>query len=399
MVSAYWLSPAVNSKIFEIAKLFNYVSLGFFMADFVSTLSFDWSMLTGKRPRRWPHLAYFGTKYIWITYMITNLTVLWTVDELDCQLLMDFTELQMGLVVCFSSFLLACRTVCVFDGTARKVIIGVLIVFGAGLVAAWMQGVADVTSTWSTAAATPWNAGGCTYNAVKTTYWVKYVVTIAFDMLVLTLTSIGIIRMKSSSRIGDVLIKQGLIYFILTCAANLVVTVLTALRLSPVMSLFMAVPQSTVCVISSTRLYMMLAQQARPRNTAQVNSGSLRDEPFLASKFSSMIRRARGRDSGVIPFSPTQSDLSTDRKVSKKGSHASSSCEDLEKASSSPSTTRTVMVRVDRSRTVQVDTMLSHIFAKHSVSGPTPVVDDDEETIREDQVALQYPRLSRRGLP
>jgi hypothetical protein len=236
------MSPAVNSKIFEIAKLFNYLSLGFFFADFIATLSFDWSMLTGRRQRRWPHLAYFGTKYIWITYMSTNLTVLWTLHELDCQLLMDFTELQMGLVVCFSSFLLACRIVCVYDGTARKVVCGILVIFGIGLVAAWMQGITDVTSTWSTAAATAWNTGGCNYDAVKSTYWAKYVVTIAFDLPVLSLTSVGILRMESNSRIGDVLIRQGLIYFILTCVANMVVTVLTALQLSPVMSLFMAVP-------------------------------------------------------------------------------------------------------------------------------------------------------------
>jgi hypothetical protein len=155
-----------------------------------------------------------------------------------------------------------------------------------------------------------------------------------------------------------------------------------------------------VCVISSTRLYMMLAEQARPRNIAQVNSGSLHEAPFIASKFTSMIQRARGKHSGNIPFSPTKSDLSTDHIESHKGSHPSSSCEDLEKASSSsPSRNMSIMVRVDKTRTVQVDTLPSHLLANRPVSEQTPPVDEDKETISEDQVALQYPRLSRRGLP
>lgn len=83
--------------------------------------------------------------------------------------------------------------------------------------------------------------------------------------------------MNSSSRIGDVIIKQGLIYFILTLIVNLVMTVLTICDLSPAMSLIAATPQSTVCVIVSTRLYRELAEEAQPRNyvsSSQFSGGS-----------------------------------------------------------------------------------------------------------------------------
>lgn len=91
---------------------------------------------------------------------------------------------------------------------------------------------------------------------------VKYVVTIAFDLIVLALTIMGIANMSTNSRVGDIITNQGLIYFLLTLVANLIITILTALKLSPTMSLIAAIPQSTICVIASTRLYSQLAKQA-----------------------------------------------------------------------------------------------------------------------------------------
>jgi hypothetical protein len=91
---------------------------------------------------------------------------------------------------------------------------------------------------------------------------VKYVVTILYDLVVLGLTISGIVMMSTDSRITETLVDQGLIYFIVTFAANLVVTILTILKLSPTMSLIAAIPQSTVCTIASTRLYSQLATEA-----------------------------------------------------------------------------------------------------------------------------------------
>lgn len=378
----------------EVAKLLAYISAGFFLAEYVYTFTFDMSIIMGKRQRRLPQVAYLGAKYIWITYFTTNLIALWTIDKIDCQLLMDFTEIQMGLLVCLSSFLLAFRTVCVYQGTARKMITTVLCIFGLGLVAAWMQGVTDVTSTWSPEAASLWTHGGCGYNAVKSTYWVKYVITIVFDLLVLVLTTVGIVRMNGESRIGDILIKHGVIYFILTFAANIVITVLTALQLSPNMSLLMAIPQSAVCVISSTRLYFSLVQNARPADgTMMTNYSNTFDSSMTNSKVTAFFRNGIGRNTSnmsVPTLARCRNAFQTN--VLARTDSPITPNEDLEKAlpiSNSTSNSNLPAIRIDQSKTVEVDPVPEHCKGVYPFDNTLTPASEPSEA----EVMQHYPRL------
>lgn len=172
MVSkAYWSDPAVASKTGEVQKLLTYASMGIFVFDLVLNARFDWSILSGQRLRKWPQLLYFGTKLIFMVFLALDTMLFWLETEIDCQAALIAVEWSMGAVVIMSSFLLACRTVCVFFGTAKKVVTALVLVFGAGLVAAWMHGVQDVSAAWSPAAASPWNTGACGPTAIKPTYY------------------------------------------------------------------------------------------------------------------------------------------------------------------------------------------------------------------------------------
>ena len=103
--------------------------------------------------------------------------------------------------------------------------------------------------------------------------------------------------MSTNSRIGDVLIQQGLLYFVLTLVANLIITILTILKLSPTMSLIAAIPQSTICVIASTRLYSQLAKEATSKGNIVSNNGNHQTSSsstfgsFSTSKLTSKLRR------------------------------------------------------------------------------------------------------------
>lgn len=167
----YWNSLAGSTKTAEVEKLLLYASLGIFCHHTILNAAFDWSIISGKRQRRWPQLLYFGAKLAFLVYLTLYTAVFWLEKELNCEGIVIAVETSMGFIAITSSFLLSCRTVCVFFGTARKVVTAVLLVFGAGLVAAWMDGVQDVTVVWSAAAASPWNAGACVPLSVKPTYF------------------------------------------------------------------------------------------------------------------------------------------------------------------------------------------------------------------------------------
>ncbi len=58
------------------------------------------------------------------------------------------------------------------------------------------------------------------------------------------MTVFGVLRMNTSSRIGDVLISQGILYFLASLVVNAVVTGLTLAQLNPVMSVIAAIPRA-----------------------------------------------------------------------------------------------------------------------------------------------------------
>lgn len=197
------------------------------------------------------------------------------------------------------STVLAVRTVCVFQDTERRIVQVVLGLALSGMTASWMVGVADVSSTWSSAAASPFNTGACTFVHVETHYMAKYLVTVFVDALVFLLTLVGTIRM-GTSRIGEILVGQGLIYFILVLLPNVAVAILTGLRLSPVMSLIGAIPSSSISVMAATRLYVYLAEAAAPQpngiSLSQL-SGSGNVEKF--GNFFRSSRSGGGADTGL----------------------------------------------------------------------------------------------------
>lgn len=166
----------------------------------------------------------------------------------------------MGLAVFTSSILLAFRTLCVYHGRSRTVVKLLLTVLALAMLAAWMQGVDEVTAFWDTGPGfAAYTTGRCNWTKVLSTYWVKYVITIVFDATVLLLTTYGIASMTGTSQLGLKSIHQGIVYFFLTFLANLIIAIFTLLNPSPSMSLLVAVPQSAICVVSASRLHCVLA--------------------------------------------------------------------------------------------------------------------------------------------
>ncbi|PWN91794.1 hypothetical protein FA10DRAFT_265633 [Acaromyces ingoldii] len=366
---AYWNDPEITAKCTQVAQTISWLFAGATLYDFVLQAPFDWSILTGKRQRRWPQLAFFGCKILFIAYMVINFVVVFGTKKMNCQAAFDVLEFLMGAVVISCSLLLACRTVCVYNGTARTVVTTIICVFAAGLVAAWMEGVTAIQGQW-TPGASSWGEGACAWAGVKSTYWVKYVITIVFDFVVLVLTTVGIVRMSGGSRIGEILIRHGLIYFVLTLLANLVVTILTALQLSPTMSLSMAVPQSSICTIASTRLYVMLAEEATPRTNSGVTSSQL--SSGTGNKIASFFRSGNTssptsgnfstkRKSGVIDLGATNMKLGSDH----RSPNSATSSEDLEKSQTLSQNT----VHIEQSRRVDVDVLPNHLVGHPFQSG------------------------------
>lgn len=283
-----WTDPVILAKCFAVAQVLVWISAGMIFVETIRYFTFDLSILRGERARRWPQIFYFGIKLFWYVYLCLNVVFVWGVHELNCRRLMNMVELFMGLIAIFSSVLLACRTVCIYQGKTRTVVSVVLTLGALAVTAAWMVGVDDIDIIWVPGGAQAWQDGGCAFTHIPPKYAVKYIVTVIFDFLVLILTTVGIIRMQGGSRLASLLFSQGLFYFAIVSAANLTVCILCLLQLSPLMSLIGAVPSSAVAVLASTRLYVDLAEAARPQpsvESSQLSGGT-------GEKIASYFRRS-----------------------------------------------------------------------------------------------------------
>ncbi|CAO1624519.1 unnamed protein product [Parajaminaea phylloscopi] len=301
-----WTSQKALAQLNAASQAMLWICVGVTLREQIALWSFDWSLIVGKRRRRAPQIAYFAAKVCWWAYASINIVALYGKGPYNCNALLEAIESLMGLIALSSSLLLACRTVCVFQGDARRYVTWILYIFSAGLAAAWFAGVTDVHAEWFTDAATPFTNGACGPAAVKMRYFVKYLVTIVFDAFVLILTIVGVVRMSRNggTRIGALIVDQGLFYFIATFLANLLVTVFTLLQLSPMMSLFWAIPSSAVCMTASTRLYVQLAEQASHRPDG-VSNEHIQSGGSASEKIVNFLARVGGRNGGSGPGTVT----------------------------------------------------------------------------------------------
>lgn len=313
----FWAHPAMGQKAADIGQLFVYVSIGFFFYEQILSAKFDYQTLFGtKRKLRGVHVAYFGTKLSMYVYTILSLIFFWRETEINCQQMFYALETIMGLVTFFSSTLLAFRTYCVYQGREQRIVLALLAVFSVGLLAAWMQGVEDVKSVWHPIDdVAQYKHGYCLYTGISETYWVKYLVTICFDAVILFMTTFGIARMAGRSSLGVKLINQGIIFFVMTFIANLTISVITLLRLSPSMSLVFAFPQSTICVLCSCRLHRNLASENKDHvPSTDFSNRNIVNSPPPSSRFAKLplIGRYLQHDMAAVePLSYSQGTVPT----------------------------------------------------------------------------------------
>jgi hypothetical protein len=176
-MSDWWSSEAGLQTTGAVLDALAYVSIGAFLTDCICTASFDWSMLSGKRNRRWMHIFYFGAKVSLTIFLSLAIGAYWFTHKVDCHTLMYGLEFMMGMAVITSSALLAFRTIVINNCNGTRVPVkAILGVAGMGLIAAWMHGVADVSAIWVVSDVHLWTTGFCFPAQIKETYFGEYYV-------------------------------------------------------------------------------------------------------------------------------------------------------------------------------------------------------------------------------
>jgi len=257
-----WFSLTELLKHYEVFNILLWVSFGFALREQFSTAAYEWSVLIGRRRRRWIHVVYFISKvtyWIGISLMIVGTNTLYRVN---CQVVAYLGKAAIALSTLGSSTLLASRAAVIYHQSRyRRTAITLLAVLGLGIAASWIHQISQVNSFWVSGAGKPWTRGSCVILNIRLDEATAPTVTAAFDFIVLLIAIHGIYSLKAGgTAVGKRLLRQHVIYVSVIVIFNAVAIAFLVANVDPVMRLLMGAPLITASMLLSTRLHVELAE-------------------------------------------------------------------------------------------------------------------------------------------
>ncbi|CAL1708774.1 unnamed protein product [Somion occarium] len=249
-----WSDPEViaaqNAAFVKLVHAF----VGLYFWEFIISIDFDLSFISGKRKFRWPMAFYFLNRYFMLA---TFICLLYSLDvpptlEISCRPLYIFMQLGGNMSAGFASINLALRTMAIWNQS--KYIVIPLVVLILGHWSLILQG-GNLNAVWV--------AGqGCVIESTgNKIFAAQFIYTMCFDLIVLVLAGWRLAGPNGSqSRIGNLLFRDGLAYFVLALIGNIVVSVFEILNLNPVMNVMFNVPSIMIATIAATRAVRNLQQ-------------------------------------------------------------------------------------------------------------------------------------------
>ncbi|KAF8191228.1 hypothetical protein BJ912DRAFT_964587 [Pholiota molesta] len=205
-----WMDPAV---IMESGKVFGASSLvltGVAIWDVLSTLWFEWQVISGKRKFKWPMIIYEVARISMLLHIFAMMINRNPLQKVPCNQLIFMAKFGDALGTFMASLILILRTRAVWhQANWITALLGLLFV---GQIVTWAQ-----TFRYSTA---KWNPDKRLCDVVSL---VPEAYAMVFDLIILVLCSYQLTSYRSTT-LGNVLFRDG-------------ITILAGLQLNPVMNL------------------------------------------------------------------------------------------------------------------------------------------------------------------
>ncbi|KAG8956350.1 hypothetical protein FRC04_004431 [Tulasnella sp. 424] len=250
-----WMDPARIQEDAGIFQKLMLVCVGLYGWEVILTLPYDLSIFMGKRKFKYPMVFYFACRYSLFFSLIGINIALNSTTKMNCQALYVFNQLLGNIAIATASTLLMLRTIAVWSRNLKVVI--PLCILSLGQWGILLHGVITVRASWSDV------AKACVVtDTVPVFLDLIYVYTMAYDLLVLLVSSIGLIRTSGRSDLWSLLFQDGIVYFVVAFTANCVATVFLLLDLNPAMNIIATVPAAVASSIVACRGFVRLSTWA-----------------------------------------------------------------------------------------------------------------------------------------
>ncbi|KAF5371792.1 hypothetical protein D9758_003523 [Tetrapyrgos nigripes] len=263
-----WHSPAEIAYDSRIFASFTMALVGMAVWDVLSTIRFDWSIVTGKRHWRWPMVSTI------LSYLTRPIPYLQNIDDsayshdgrqperntrnsmpASC---LDIKKYEFALILLHlytktgklkTSFTFTYSTRAVWDKNIKVSM--VLFALAIGQMVLWIQTFRFSVSRWDPQR----QICAVISTAPRSLLVAVFSYTMAFDFIILILCAIKLHLSHASSTLGTILLRDGIAYFAAAFFANSLQMIFASLVLNPVMNIICLPFAIVVSVIAATTVF------------------------------------------------------------------------------------------------------------------------------------------------
>ncbi|KAF7366221.1 hypothetical protein MVEN_00499300 [Mycena venus] len=261
-----WTSPTELGIDADLFVKLNHALIGLYTWEWFISFGFDWEVLTGRKPFRWPLIFYFANRYLLLGAMAGIAGALDSTEEINCQAIYTFNQFSGDAAVGLASMNLSLRTIAIW--AQNKSIKILLALFIMGHWALILQGVI-LKAHWEP------TLNSCVLTVSNNRLLAAtFAYTMCFDLLVFLLNAYKLgVKCKTSGKLSKMMFNDGLIYFFVAFFFNLVATVFMFINLNSIMVILFNAPAAIASTIVATRAVRHLTNFAAQGPEKYTTSG------------------------------------------------------------------------------------------------------------------------------
>ncbi|KAI9448707.1 hypothetical protein F5148DRAFT_1250441 [Russula earlei] len=226
---------------------------GIYIWEFVTSLWFEWEIITGKRKYRWTVWLYSGCRLSALISMITIFVGFDSERPLDCKAWLLVVYFFAYAAFVFASALVILRIIAIWEW--KPIVTAIAVTAWLVNISIYIRSMSRADSTWSPKAQT------CL--VLHTEHSIEPVtMTLVEDTVLLVLMLSGLRRYKEAGMFGlwRFLYRQGLFWLVWITIAEIPPTVLIMLNLNDYFNLMFQVPELIMMAVGASRIYRGLAE-------------------------------------------------------------------------------------------------------------------------------------------
>jgi len=250
---------------------------GLYFWEFVSTLDYEWSVIRGRRPRRWTMWIYSLTRTSALLATILLMVCLNRGSAYICKVvpLTHYSLAYLGFAA--ASLLIVLRIVAIWD--KNKAVVRIAIGLWITNVAFLIQGAIRLRFAWFT------DSNECLVQSVKS-FQLSLIAVLITNIVLLLTVIVGLFRLRCSGGgsfgLQRFLWNQGIVWLLLAIVAE-VPPVVFILNMNKDVNLMFQIPSPIVMSIVASRMHRGLTDYATESTEIIVSSGFYEKKERLTS--------------------------------------------------------------------------------------------------------------------